>query len=373
MAVRAKQKHARERSATAVAAPGPRRRRVVLPSRRTIEVVEFDHVPETPVRSAPAVAASGPRVVPPSTKTIDVVECDHVPETPVRSAPAVAASGPRRRQVILASRRPIEVVDFDDVPETPVRSLAPHVAVSVVLLAAGEAIVAFAGVLPGALWQAVVLFGLMQYGLVEAGRAEGGGEARAGLFAALALVPLLRLLSLALATDDPVVAQTIVGLPLATAALLVLRRLGWQDLLALPPAGRRLQQARVALAGVPLSLSAYLLIEPAPLPGGSAALRLLAAAAAILLFGAALEELIFRGLVQRSVERVWPRAGVVASSWLFAAVHLGAGSAGGVVVYAGAGILFGVSVRRTGLLAGVIVAHGILDVGAFVIWPLVLG
>jgi membrane protease YdiL (CAAX protease family) len=85
------------------------------------------------------------------------------------------------------------------------------------------------------------------------------------------------------------------------------------------------------------------------------------------------EEIVFRGLLQGALQRIAGRLGAVAATALFACAYLGGGPAGVVVAIAVAGAVFAYGFARSGNLYGAIAGHYALALGAFVVWPLLLG
>jgi membrane protease YdiL (CAAX protease family) len=225
---------------------------------------------------------------------------------------------------------------------------------AVIALAAAEILVAIGGALSGAVVHGVLLLALL-WGWVSAGDRT---------LLVLALVPLGRVTSLALTPDDAGVwVYALTGLPLLLAV-------GWmvRDL--------RLLHARtwrrpawhtvpVALSGVPLGWAVHTLLD-LPRAGG---LPTAVAALVVFLFAGALEELLYRGLVQRVLTGMFGTAGVVLADLLFAAAYLPTGDDGLLLVMAVLGLGAGFYVWRTGGLAAVAVAHGLLAAGALVVWP----
>lgn len=191
----------------------------------------------------------------------------------------------------------------------------------------------------------------------------------AGLLFALALAPLVRLLSLALALPAlPPLAWQAAVVACTLAAARGARELGLRPAeLGLRP-GAPLAQAGVALAGLPLGLIEYAALQPAPLAPalGRAALPALA-----VIIGAALaEELLFRGLMLRAARRLLGRAAVVFAAAVFAVLHLGASPVAMLLAF-GVGLLFGRIVERTGSILGVTAANGLGTALALVVLPLV--
>jgi membrane protease YdiL (CAAX protease family) len=253
-------------------------------------------------------------------------------------------------------------------------SLRSFVPVYVGVIVASEATNAVAGALAGGICHGVVLLALLNHYLVAAPQLSGRvvrGVVR--VLPALALVPLTRLITLALALDEPKdYAYAAVGAPLLLAAVLAIRRLGLTDVL--PSRLRRLprSQAWFALAGIPLGLAGFGLLRPEPLAGGPSWEALIAGSAVAFVFGGILVELVFRGVVQRALADVFPGAAFAWSSVLYAGAHLGEGPWGYVAFLATVGLLFGWWVQRTGTIVGVALAHGLLAVSMVIVWPFIL-
>ena len=256
----------------------------------------------------------------------------------------------------------------------PLATPSLRVAALAYLVAAGaaEALLALAGPLPAAIADGVLLLVLAIHAQVLERRADVRG---AGTVGVLTLVPLLRLLSLAMPVRgaSELGWYALVGAPLLLAVALAARRL--------PPdwAARALSlratpvQALIALAGVPLGLVAYLAVRPGELAGGGDPKRLVAGALVLLVFVGFTEEALFRGLLQHVLCELFGRVGLPLAAAAFALCYVGSLSAPYVVFSAAIGLFFGWCVARTRSLLGVCVAHGLLAVGLVLVWPLVLG
>jgi membrane protease YdiL (CAAX protease family) len=250
------------------------------------------------------------------------------------------------------------------------RSLQPSLGVIVgaycALIVAAEAAGAAFGAIAGAVLDAVALVALMDHYVV------GSRDDRATrLFPALALVPLMRLASLALALRSPIAFYFAAGTPVLLATVLAARELDLDPLLRLGDLRLRAQWVP-ALAAVPLgALAAHLLKLHHPLEHGASMGRVLAASAVVFAFGGVLEELLFRGVIQRALERLGLPA-IAIANLLFGATYLATGSVAAVVAAAVGGALAGWWARRTGSVAGVAAAHGLLAAGYLVLWPALL-
>jgi membrane protease YdiL (CAAX protease family) len=253
-------------------------------------------------------------------------------------------------------------------------SLRSFVPVYVGLVVAAEAVNAVAGAVAGGICHAAVLMALLNHYLVLAPRLPGRvvrGVVR--VLPALALVPLMRIVTLALVPDEPkVYAYAAVGAPVLLAAVLAIHRLGLSDVLPRQLGRLPRSQARFALTGIPLGLVGFGLLRPEPLADGASWETVIAGSVVAFVFVGMAEELVFRGVVQRALADVFPGAAFVWSSALYAGAQLGEGPSAYVAFLAAVGLLFGWWVQRTGSIVGVALAHGLLAVSLVVVWPLIL-
>lgn len=228
-----------------------------------------------------------------------------------------------------------------------------------------EALLVSFGPVPSVLVHALVLIALVHHWAFVS---PAGAPAA---LLALALLPLARILSVTMPVEGvPVLYQyAIVGAPLL---------LGVGFVASIVPAAEISERLRtwswrrevpVALSGLPLGGAAFLLLEPeAPVERTTWA-NLLAGSLILLAFTGFLEELLFRGLLQTSLVELFGSSGILLSALLFAAAYLGTRSPVAVAFAAVLGVLFGWIVERTGSLLGVALAHGLLSVGALLVWP----
>ncbi len=217
---------------------------------------------------------------------------------------------------------------------------------------------------------ALVLQGAIIVGLLAHAATRQRAAVRR-LFLVLALVPLLRLVSMVLVTSllPTVYLYALVALPVASALFMVARGEGltWESL----GLGRVAWKPEIlmALCGLPLSLGGYWLLQPAPLLTGWGWSAFMVAAC-ILILAATVEETLFRGLLQQAAYAVFGTSGIVYSSLVYAISF----SSWQAVEYLGAalvlGLCFGWWAKRTGSLWGVIAAHSIINIGMFLVWPL---
>jgi membrane protease YdiL (CAAX protease family) len=84
------------------------------------------------------------------------------------------------------------------------------------------------------------------------------------------------------------------------------------------------------------------------------------------------EEYIFRGVLQRTTSQVMGSWGIVYASTIFALMHMGFYSWLDVVFVFGIALFFGWSVKKTGSLFGVTLAHGFANIVLYLIAPFFL-
>jgi membrane protease YdiL (CAAX protease family) len=250
-----------------------------------------------------------------------------------------------------------------------------------VVIAAGELSIPFLGAVPAAIVDAALMVVL----IVHATAVDGPARR---LLAGLGLVAMLRTLSVAAALPGlPAWAwYPAVGLPLLAGLLLARSRLGtrpttvpvagtsWAEwLLRIEPAWLqgRLDLA-VAAAGIPASLVGYFALRPTILALADPATAL--AAIAGLLVAAAVEELLFRGILQAAALDVFGDAtrGVAYAAAISALLYLGAGSLLYVALMLGLSLMWGFAVARGASLVSTTASHTTFLVGAGILWPLLL-
>ena len=252
--------------------------------------------------------------------------------------------------------------------------VVPAVVTYLAAIATAEVLVAFALPLAGAIVDATLIFVIVNHYLLLTMRAgaSAADQRAAAMIAVLALVPLLRLVSIAIPLMElrEIYRPIAVAVPLLAAVVLVAR------VLSLRPADLGLRvgswriQAAIACGGIPLGLVAFAILRP-PVPGASVT-QLALEVGILVTFAVLAEELVFRGLVQRVFDGFLGCPGVIWSACLFALVYLGSHVAEYVAFVAGAGVLLGWCVHRSGSIVGVIAAHGLLVAGLVAVWPQVL-
>jgi uncharacterized protein len=201
--------------------------------------------------------------------------------------------------------------------------------------------------------------------------AQGSGQK---FLLTLTMVPLIRLMSLSLPLPSfPFIYwYALVGAPLFLAAFVAFRVVGY-DAAQIGLNGRKLPlQLMVGLSGVGLGYLEYLILRPDPLVEGMTLQQIWLPALILLVFTGLLEEVIFRGLIQRSALESLGRHGLLYVAALFAVLHLGYRSALDVIFVFGVALFFGWVVVRTGSILGVTLSHGLTNVALYLFIPFLL-
>jgi membrane protease YdiL (CAAX protease family) len=196
-------------------------------------------------------------------------------------------------------------------------------------------------------------------------------RARSAALLVLPLVSLLRIVSLTMAIDvSDAYAYAAVGGPVLIGAVLAARLVDSGRLIEL--LRRTSVQMPIALSGLPLGFVGFLLAPPEPVEGDW--LPIAFAVLSVVVFGALMEEIVFRGLVQDAlVDALGSSSGIAAGSFLFAMAYAGVRPLTYALFIAAVGLAFALCVAKTDSLLGVVISHALLNVGLFVVWPSFLG
>jgi membrane protease YdiL (CAAX protease family) len=203
---------------------------------------------------------------------------------------------------------------------------------------------------------------------------------RANFLVSLALVPLIRIVSMAMPlTQFPEWTwYGLIAVPLLAATWAAARACGYTR----SELGLRLNLEPTALlttivigaTGVGLGYIEYRILHPESLVETLSPVKVIAVATTLFIGTGLTEELIFRGVLQvAGAELFGTVTGIIYSSATFALLHIGHRSAINVGYVFIVGIVFGLIARYTRSLAGVTIAHGVTNTCLFVLFPHLLG
>jgi membrane protease YdiL (CAAX protease family) len=203
---------------------------------------------------------------------------------------------------------------------------------------------------------------------------------RANFLVSLALVPLIRIVSLAMPlTQFPEWTwYGLIAVPLLAAAWAAARACGYTRAeiglsLDLKPAALLITSV-VGAAGIGLGYIEYQILHPESLVETLSPVKVAAVTVTLFIGTGLTEELIFRGVLQvAGAELFGTMTGIIYSAATFALLHIGHRSAVNVGYVFIVGIAFGLIARYTRSLAGVTIAHGVTNTCLFVLFPHLLG
>jgi len=198
------------------------------------------------------------------------------------------------------------------------------------------------------------------------------------LLLSLALVPLVRIMSLSLPLADipQIWWYPAIYVPLAAAAVMAIRVMDYRtDQVGLTfkfTSGWILIQLAVALTGIAFGIAEYFILAPQAMIAELTWQSIWLPALLFLLCVGFVEEFIFRGVLQRSaVDAFGSWWGILYVSLMFAILHIGFLSWIDVYVFFVLVIaaFFGWVVNKTGSLLGVTLSHGISNILLHLVLP----
>lgn len=194
------------------------------------------------------------------------------------------------------------------------------------------------------------------------------------LLICICLAPLIRIMSLALpiSTLPLVYWFVIVSAPLFPAIYMAIKAAGLTMRDVGLTANHLPVQVLVTLTGIPLGVAEYLILAPEPLVKDFSISSIWFPALVLLIGTGFLEEIIFRGVLQKvSADIMGSFKALIYVSALFAALHIGYLSIVDVVFVFGAGAWFAFIAIRTGSILGPTCAHGLTNITLYLIAPFV--
>ncbi len=238
-----------------------------------------------------------------------------------------------------------------------------------VAAAAAEAVTIYVDLLRGVLIHLAVFLAL----LVHSGLEQRPDYRR--FLLSLTLVPLVRIISLAMPLEDIsiIYRYPIIYTPLLAACIVIIiiiketpRRVGLS-------ANKIPVQLLVLPLGLPFGVVEYYILRPDALISELTFREAFLPALILLTFTGFVEELIFRGVLQRTVVDLFGGRGIVLVSLFFAVLHMGYKNWVDVAFVFVVALVFGWIVKKTGSLLGVTLAHGLTNILLYIVVPFYLG
>lgn len=223
----------------------------------------------------------------------------------------------------------------------------------------------------GSLWRGLAMHCLILVALPLTAALAGDKPYRP-LLLALVTAPLIRIMSLTLplAGFPPLAWYVLVSIPVFVCTVMVAHSLGYdrQDL-GLAWRGGRLQLV-VVLSGPCFGWLESRILTVQGLASAASPAGVAPAALILLVCTGLMEELVFRGLLQRAAYGVFFDDGVLYVSLLFSVLHTGYRSPLDSLFVLAVGLVYAIVVRRTGSILGVTLSHGLANATLYVFVPL---
>jgi membrane protease YdiL (CAAX protease family) len=236
-------------------------------------------------------------------------------------------------------------------------------------IAAAETVTVYVDSAWGTWCHVVVFTGLIVHSAVTAEQASHR------LPLSLSLVPLVRVVSLSmpLAGVPQIWWYPLIYAPLLGATLVAARLLHYgRRELGISP-GSVPAQFGIGLTGVAFGVIEYFILRPGSLIAELTWQSVWLPSLVFLVAVGFIEELIFRGLIQRSAMQALGWRGIAYVSLVFALLHMGFFSWTDVLFAFGIAVFFGWAVKKTGSLLGVTLSHGLANIVLYLIAPFLLG
>lgn len=197
------------------------------------------------------------------------------------------------------------------------------------------------------------------------------------LMQALSLVPLIRIMSLSLPLVQlsQVYWYPIIYAPLLAATIVVMRVTGLKPShVGLVSGDLPFQIFIGVVSGFACGILEYMILRPEPLVTSFTLQQIWLPAVILLATTGFVEELMFRGVLQRLAEPAmgsW--GGIIYVSLLFAILHVGFFSLLDIIFVLLVALFLAYAVKSTGSLIGVSLVHGIANIFLYLVAPFVLG
>jgi uncharacterized protein len=192
----------------------------------------------------------------------------------------------------------------------------------------------------------------------------------------LSLIPLIRIISISLPlTKLPQIWwYPLIYIPLLAASIIVMHVTGLKAAdIGFIRKKIHLQIPLGILAGLVLGTIEYIILRPQALESDFTFQSVWLPALVLFITTGVVEEIIFRGVLQRFAVPLMGFLGMVYVSIVFAILHFGFYSSWDILFVFLVAMLFAMVIRKTGSIWGLIFAHGTTNIVLFTVAPFILG
>ena len=194
------------------------------------------------------------------------------------------------------------------------------------------------------------------------------------LLRSMMILPMIRIIGLTipLMQVSELYWFPVIAVPLFAASFVLMRSQGLSRKKVGLVLGNIPLQLTIALSGVVLGFTEYLILEPKPLIYSLNLEAVLFAGIILVISTGFAEELLFRGILQRNAEKILGRMwGLLYVSILFTALHIGWNSTLDLLFVFSVALFYGYTFQKTGSLFGITLSHGISNSFLFLIMPFI--
>jgi len=232
-------------------------------------------------------------------------------------------------------------------------------------ITAAELVFAFVSSYAGILLHVAVLFAIVTFASFTTNQPYDK------IYLAVSLAPLLRIFNLSMPVGgiSPIYWYGIVSIPILLSTFMVARRLElrWADV------GLTVKKLPLQLAIIPTGLifaaTEYWILKPEPLIAELTLAHVLLPALILAVGTGFTEEVIFRGVMQRSAEESQISWGWFFIATLFAVLHIHHAAMADIVFVFLVGVFFYFAVKKTGSILGVSLSHALTNIMLYLVLP----
>jgi len=185
-------------------------------------------------------------------------------------------------------------------------------------------------------------------------------------------LPMIRIigLSIPLMQIQPLYWFPIIAVPLFAASYTIMKNQGLTRQHIGLIWGNKKVQFLIALTGIFLGITEYIILQPKPLIAVFNPVNLLFASIILIISTGLAEELLFRGIIQKNAENTFGIVlGLLYTAILFTALHIGWDNFYDLIFVFSVALFYGYAFQKTRSIVGVTLSHGISNSFLFLIVP----
>jgi membrane protease YdiL (CAAX protease family) len=237
-----------------------------------------------------------------------------------------------------------------------------------IVIAAAEISVTYINIEAGLVLEVIILFALLLHSSIHE------SYNFSNLLRSMMILPMIRIigLSVPMMQIKPLYWFPVIAIPLFAASFTLMKTQRLTRKKVGLVLGNIPIQLTIALSGVILGFTEYLILKPQPLISTLSLETVLVASIILIISTGFAEELLFRGILQKNAENVFGKIfGLFYASMLFTALHVGWQSGLDLAFVFGVAMFYGYAFQKTRSLLGVTLSHGLSNTFLFLIMPFI--